>query len=316
MVASTVLSRQLWVAEEVYNSVNASEPPPSNPYMTTDGIMGCAELPSSFCAKFNNTCEPSSLFLDLMHEADAEAFSVYFPPFTPPGAYKEAIGTLTLGPRESDFEEGPAVVVPRADEIPEIQAAIAEGNSTIINGKWFFAMDDVLVNGKRGGGCAAGSPNNTLGKCLAFTDTGSPRTSVPPELLTLEQQSAFSTWFATESMSSDVPITYCDEAWKIPLNISISVGGMLLSLTPPDMALKIGDHEGRSICLVYIAIESLSSGFDDPNNPAYALPAPAIFAGNNCLRNFYITHTTHSAIAPASMSLGCALNGLGKCDDA
>ena len=65
--------------------MNASEPPPNNPYMTTDGIMGASELPASFCIMSNNTCEPSSLFLDLLHRADEESFSVYVPPFIPPG---------------------------------------------------------------------------------------------------------------------------------------------------------------------------------------------------------------------------------------
>ena len=240
---------------------------------------------------------------------------MFFPPFSPPGVFADAVGTLTLGSRKADFEDGPSpVTVPRADELDELKAAFAAGNSTIVEGKWWFAADDVRINGVSTGACAEGAPNNTLGKCLVFSDTGSPRTTVPPEVLTSDQQNAFDAWMAADSFSPDVPYARCNETSTIPLNLSISVGGLWLSLTPPDMAVKVAEnHAGEEVCYAWIDVNSIQSGFDDPSNPAYALPAPALFVGNNWLRNFYVTHTTRTTEAPASMTFGCAKDGLGEC---
>ena len=95
--------------------------------------MGLAMLEASFCNSINletNECKPTSLFLDFLDavaeaEGTAPAFSVYFPPFSPIGQVgPETVGTLTMGARDSKFEaaSGPsAVVVPTADELPEIQ---------------------------------------------------------------------------------------------------------------------------------------------------------------------------------------------------
>lgn len=329
-MGSSVAGEQLWVADAIYNTGNASEPPPSNnPYELDDGILGAAELASSFCdaVSRNNTCVPSSLFLalvrsaaaahDATHDAtndaagDAAAFSVYFPPFEPTGVSTGAAGTLTLGPRDGAFEASsgpPAVQVPRADEVDAVRALLDAGTGTFADGKWCFLADDVLVNGASTGACALGADNNTLGKCLVFTDTGSPRTSVPPTLLTAEQQDAWTDWVADNSHGLPFPQTYCDEMSGAPLNISISVGGLLLSLTPPDTAVYISTNSaGRDLCIAQLAVADFASGFDDPTNPAYALPAPIIFAGNNWLRNFYVTHTPQTDDAAASMTLGCAV---------
>ena len=320
-----VSDKQLWAAFEIYNSQNASAPPPAtNPYTQNDGILGAAEYDASFCSRviFNNTCTPSSLLLDFVHEAAeqgegaAEAFSVFLPPFTPPGVYDGVVGTLTLGDRRSDFEAGlAAVTVPRADELGAMQAAFAAGTSGIVNGKWWFAADDVLVNGVSTGACAAG-PNNTLGKCLIFTDTGMPYVSVDPQLLTSDQQAAFAAWLDEESYNPAFPYDYCDELSAIPLNLTISVGGLLLSVTPPDMAFKQMVHNGRDFCSAMLFVRSAQAGFDNPSDPFYALPAPAVFAGNIWLRNFYVTHSLRTTASAASMTLGCALDGLGKCTTA
>lgn len=151
-------------------------------------------------------------------------------------------------------------------------------------------MDDVLVNGNSTGACANITTNNTLGKCLIFTDTGAPLTTVPSELVSAESQAAIAEWLNQTSFSSSVPYQFCDMLAGFPMNLSIVIDGVTFSVTPPDLAIKVGEgSNGRDVCVSQMQQKSLKSLFvGESIKPRYLnLPAPTLFIGNNWLRNFF-----------------------------
>ena len=171
-----------------------------------------------------------------------------------------------------------------------------------------YAADDVLINGKSTGACSVGG-NNTLGKCLIFTDTGAPITSVPPELVDSESSTAFKNWLNTDSYNPDIPVYPCEHMGSVPFNITIVVEGVSFAVNVADLAVEIQD----GVCGSIVEVSSLQSQFTDPSDPFYNLPAPAVFTGNNWLRNFYMTFGLPNSKGTPYITLGCGRGGRGKC---
>jgi hypothetical protein len=242
---------------------------------------------------------------------------MYLPPFIfgTPGA----IGQLILGGREPSLEEvrGPVVTVPRADFLPAMIAAYARNEGQVSEGKWFLAVDDVLVNGVSTGACAT----SELGKCLAFTDSGAPLVQVDNAMIPGSEADKMAAWKRAHSVaaSSDPAIADCTSVLPtFPLNLTLRIDGVDFTANAQDMQSAIAEHS--AFCELSVKNGTLGSLFGPIGSmPYFKFPGPLIYVGNPWLRNFYITNTMPTGVrgAPgstnASITIGCAANGAGVC---
>jgi hypothetical protein len=191
-------------------------------------------------------------------------------------------------------------------------AQFAANRSLIARGKWFFRVDDVLVNGVSTGACAASG----FGGCLVFSDTGAPLNLVQSELVDTAQATRLAQWRTAHSLDPAEAIAPCRALRGYPLNLTLRVGGVDFTASAGDMMTEIAGHpQGDGICIDDVQIGPLSSmfGADAVNNPLFEFPAPLAYIGNNFLRNFYVTNTLPDPRSGVGglVTLGCATGGAG-----
>ena len=124
------------------------------------------------------------------------------------------------------------------------------------------------------------------------------------------------------SYSRAAQIADCAVAPSMPFNLTMMIRGVAFDVSPVDMMDRLPEPHAR-LCQVSLSVNDWRKALlpgGDVLAP-YQFPAPAIYVGNNWLRNFLVSYTLTRApsrssrsSSSSSMTVGCDAPGLrGRC---